>query len=839
MQISNIDRAGSRRYRGAMASALLVTTALLTGAIGSPATAHAQATQSYDIPAGSLTTALNRFIETSGVALVYDSALTTGLSSPGLKGSFGTAEALSRLLAGSGLTFRQTGGNAYTLERAPQVSGDAVQLGPVRVQGEGSDTAGRGIAASVTSDPDATENTGSFTTKRMASATKLPLTIRETPQAVTVVTSARIEQENLVNLIDVVDTIPGLLVTYDSVRPMFTARGHEIDRITQDGITTLHDSYIPSSLGNMVMQDRIEVVRGATGLMQGGGNPSGAINLIRKRPTQDFQVKGSASAGSWNDYRLTVDVSGPLTADGRVRARAVGYFQNADNFRDIEFDDSRLGYITVDLDLTERTTVNLGYSYFKSSTNMIWGGIPLNPDGSHLDVPRSTFVGTDWDHNDNSVHTVYASLVHAFDVGWNFNLNATYVDASTDLLATYVQPTPNDGGFGHVWWATKKNREQKAIDAYLSGPVTLFGRSHELVIGGTINDDKSDITEWFESWDATITSGVDLSNWNHVAPRPDLSEDSPWRYTYPAHNKQQSLYTAGRFSLADPLSLILGARLDWYDRTLLWGGDGYSVNAHLTKYAGLTWDFEAHHSAYVSYTDVFQPQSSRTVDGNYLPPVTGKNYEIGVKGEYLGGALNSSVVLFRLDESNRSILLTDQSNCPIFPGESCYAAAGLVRTWGIDTELQGQLAPGWQIGAGFTWSRTRYARDEDTGWEVFPAGTRVNTAVPTTQFKLSTQYRLPAALDQFTIGGRMNWQSKTYNDFENESGVAVRNQQRPFAIVDLSATYRPTEHLSLQVEVNNVFDKTYYRNISSGYAWSAGELFGDPRNVLVTLRAKF
>lgn len=839
MVIRGFAECRKRKGISVWGAAMLATTAMAGLATSLPLHAQTAVQRSFNIPAQSLADALMTFGQQSGLNVSAPADLTRSLASPGVSGSLSTAEALSRLLTGTGLTFRFTGPRSVQLEAAPRAADGAIELGPVRVEGGGGVASGNAIAPSITSDPDATEATGSFTTKRMASATKLPLTMRQTPQAVTVITSARIEQENLVDLIDVVDTTPGLLVTYDSVRPMFTSRGHEIDRITQDGITTLHDSYIPSSLGNMAMQDRVEVVRGATGLMQGGGNPSGAINLIRKRPTQEFQVKGSASAGSWNDYRLTADVSGPLTADGRIRARAVGFFQDADNFRDLEFDDSRLGYVTVDFDLTERTTFNLGYSYFKSRTNMIWGGIPLNPDGTHLDVPRSTFVGTDWDHNDNSVHTIYASLVHAFDGGWNFKLNATHVDAKNDLLATYVQPTVDVGGFGHVWWATKKNRKQKAVDAYLAGPVSLFGRDHELMIGGTINDDKSDITEWFESWDATITSGVDLSNWNHVAPRPDQSADSPWRYAYPAHNKQQSLYTAGRISLAEPLSLTFGARLDWYDRTSLWGGEGYDINAHLTKYAGLTWDFETHHSAYVSYTDVFQPQSSRGLDGEYLPPVMGKNYEIGIKGEYLEGALNSSIVLFRLDETNRAVLLTDQSSCPIFPASSCYAAAGLVRTWGVDTELQGELAPGWQVGAGFTWSRTRYARDEDTGWEVYSAGTRVETAIPTTQLKLSTQYRLPGALDQLTIGGRMSWQSKTYNDFDNESGVAVRNQQKSFAIVDLSATYRPTERLSLQVQVNNVFDKTYYRSISSGYAWSSGELFGDPRNILATLRANF
>ncbi|MFA7596954.1 MAG: TonB-dependent receptor [Novosphingobium sp.] len=193
------------------------------------------------------------------------------------------------------------------------------------------------------------------------------------------------------------------------------------------------------------------------------------------------------------------------------------------------------------------------------------------------------------------------------------------------------------------------------------------------------------------------------------------------------------------------------------------------------------------------------------------------------------------MILFRTDETNRAVELADQSGCPTYPIDWCYSAAGLVRTWGVDTELQGELSPGWQIGAGFTWSRTRYTKDEDYA----VAGERLDTGVPTTQFKLSTQYTLPGALDRFTLGGRVNWQSKIYYDFENVNGVAIRNQQKAHAIIDLSATWRPTEHLSLQVAVNNVLDKTYYRSIGEGYTFSAHQIFGEPRNVLATLRANF
>jgi len=823
-----------RPLRSALGAIFLTTTGLATATLAFPVTAAAQAVRIYDIPGGSLADAINSFGEQSGTQILYDAALTQGRSSQGLKGQFGVAEGLSRLLAGSGVTFRQTGPNIFTLERAPQSADGAIQLGPVRVEGEGSGSTGLGIAPSVTSDPNATENTGSFTTRIMSSATRLPLTMRETPQSVTVITSKRIEAENLVDLVDVVDATPGLIVHYNTARPSFTSRGAVIDLITQDGIATTFDLANNDTLGSMAMQDRVEIVRGATGLMQGSGNPSGAINLIRKRPTREFQIRGTASIGSWDDYRVTADISGPLTSDGRIRARAVGYYQDAGNFRDIEFDDNRLGYVTVDIDLTDRTLFNLGYSYTYSNRNGLWGALPIGLDGKHLDLPRSTFQGADWEYGIQTANSVYASLTHDFGSDWNLKLNATYIDGLNRTLATFLIPTPDQGGYGFVWWAIRKSREQKAVDAYVSGPVNLLGQQHELVFGGTLNHEKHKLISWFDSWDNLLIPGTDLATWNHVAPHPDTSATSPYRSDDTTHVNQDSLYAAGRFGLTDSLKLILGARLDWYDQRGE-GGTRFRTDGHLTKYAGLTWDFTSDHSVYVSYTDIFRPQSQRGITGDILPPITGKNYEFGIKGEYLEGALNSSVAIFMTDESNRALFLNDQSACPIYPAEYCYASAGLLRTKGIDAELQGEVVPGWQIGAGFTWSRRVYRKDLDPTL----IGKRTDTQVPTTQVKISTQYTLPGALNRLTVGGRVTWQSHVYYDSENYYGEISRNEQKSYAILDLSASYRVTKNINSQLSINNVFDKTYYRDIGTHYYWHPGDIYGEPRNIMLTIRANF
>jgi len=651
---------------------------------------------------------------------------------------------------------------------------------------------------------------------------------------VTVLSSARIAADNLVDLVDVAKATPGLRRVSNDNRPNFESRGFVIDSVTQDGIAS---EYIgdEDTLGNLALQDRVEVVRGATGLMQGAGNPSAAINMIRKRPTSTWQFKGSASAGSWDDYRLMADVSGPLTEDGRIRGRAVAYVQDASDYYDLAFNDKRLGYATIDIDLTERTTLNIGYSHVYSNRNLSWGAIPTSDRFEHLDLPRSTYAGTDWEYDKNQADTLYANLTHDFDEGWKLNFNAAYVERSYDMLATWLVPTPGVGGYGHVWYAGQTERKQKAADLKVSGPVSWFGRQHDLVFGATVNRQSRRTDEWMEGWGAPITSGVNLATWNHAAPRPDTSSTSPWLTRYStALYKQDSLYSAGRFNVADTLDLLLGGRFDWFDREDAWGGSSYSVNAHLTKYAGLSWKFADQHSAYVSYTDIFQPQNARDLSGKLLAPKSGKNYEIGVKGEYLGGALNGNIALFRIDESNRAAYLSDQSACTIAP-QPCYAASGLVRTEGVDIELQGALTPNWQIGAGLTYSETRYREDIDPS----KIGKRFDTTSPTTQFKLSTQYTLPGALNPLTLGGRISWQSEMYAKVENASGEVLRNQQGAYAVVDLSATYRLTKNLNVKLDINNVFDKVYYSSISSSLDWSAVETYGRPRSVLLTLNASY
>lgn len=218
-------------HRAMVMAVLLATTA--GTAVIAPTSALAQSpssVRSFDIPAQALPDALILFGRQAGIEVTAESANTRGRSTNGVSGNLSPAEALSHLLTGTGLTFRWQSSRAVVIEPAPQSADGSIQLGPVRVEGEGSAYAG--LAPSITSDPATTEGTRSYTTNSMATATKLPLSIRETPQSVTVVTRQAIEDQGALALKDVIQNVPGVFYWASGPqRQRFYARGLSIDNL--------------------------------------------------------------------------------------------------------------------------------------------------------------------------------------------------------------------------------------------------------------------------------------------------------------------------------------------------------------------------------------------------------------------------------------------------------------------------------------------------------------------------------------------------------------------------------------------------------------------------------
>lgn len=662
--------------------------------------------------------------------------------------------------------------------------------------------------------------TQDYAVKTTRAGTKMQLTPRDVPQSFSVITEQRMKDQNLESVGDVLNNATGVATEIiDSERSAYFARGFFINNYTYDDIpTSVSDTWnFGDASEDTAIYDRVEIVRGATGLMTGAGNPAASVNMVRKHAdSRDFTGTVSASYGSWNKQRYVADVSGALNDSGSVRGRVIAGYQDQDSWLDRYHKRKKFIYGVIDADVTDNTTVSLGYDYQQNDTgNPTWGGLPTwYSDGTRTHYDRSTNVSADWSRYNINSRKVFADVKHDFDNGWTWRVNGTHGEQTFSDKLLYIMDFPDkttgEGttGFGSQ---DKGTRKLDSVDSYASGPFELFGRQHELVVGASYSRQHNSTY----SQDGSIDSdqmGSFSNSWNGNVAEPE------WEGWYQNANdvvRQKALYSAARFSLADPLSLIIGARYSqWSTR----GSSGDMRKNNLTPYGGLVYDIDDTWSAYASYTSIFQPQTYRDSSGKYLSPITGKNYETGLKSDWMNGRLTASFAIFRIEQEN--VGQEDGDNHVNGGSEQAYYAAKGAVSKGAEFELNGALTDRWQM----TFGATRYVARDSTG--------RFNSNMPQTQLKLYTRYQLPM-LPELTVGGGVNWQNRTFQDATGPDGETHRVYQGSYPLASLFARYQINRQLGVQANVNNLFDRTYYSWLSD-YG-----VYGEPRNYSVSMTYEF
>ncbi|MBC3339784.1 TonB-dependent siderophore receptor [Pseudomonas proteolytica] len=793
---------------------LLLASRLLLGCLplALPAFAYAQQqVQAFDIAPGPLSEVLSRYAQAAGAPIAFQSQQVAGVNSAGVRGSYNVVDGFAKVLEGTGFA-AQASADGYQLQALPQANGTLALA-----------------ATEITSNQlgTVTEGTGSYTPGTIATATRMVLTPKETPQSITVITRQHMDDFGLNAIDDVMRHTPGITVsTYDSERTNYFARGFSIENFQYDGIPTLRNSAYSSgqTLTDMAIYDRVEILKGATGLLTGAGAPGATLNLIRKKPTRDFKASIELGAGSWDNYRSQVDVSGPLTDSGNIRGRAVAAYQDKHSFMERYQRKTSVYFGSLEADLDDDTLLTVGFDYQNNDPQSSgWSGSrPLfNTKGDRIDVKRSYNNGAKWSRWEQYNRGAFATLERSFANGWVAKAQVTHQLSGYDAPLGSIQSAPSpDTGLSTVY-ANKFTGLTRAnsADIYLSGPFSLLGREHELVVGASASN-----SHWKgkDYGSPTHANGnvVDFWNFDGNFAEPDWGAPT---YINDLTTRQSAGYMTSRFSLADPLNLFLGGRVANYK---LRGTDDSTETGRLVPYAGVTYDLNENFTAYASYTDIFMPESyNRDRNNKLLEPSEGKNYEGGIKGEFFNGRLNTSLAYFEVHQSNRAEPDAEYNAAPTNPSVG-YASKGIeAKTKGFEAEMSGELAPGWQAQAGYT---HKIIRDE--------SGKKVSTWEPQDQLSFYTTYKLKGPLDRLTVGGGARWQSRSWQELYNR--YKSKNEefaQEAYWLVDVMARYQVTENLSATLNLNNAFDKKYYTNI--GFYNTA--YYGDPRNVMLTTRWSF
>ncbi|MGN7158596.1 TonB-dependent siderophore receptor [Sphingomonas sp. SAFR-052] len=675
-----------------------------------------------------------------------------------------------------------------------------------------------------------TEGSDDYAIQAQTTATRLPLSQRETPQSISVVTRAQIEDFQLNDINQLLATVPGVNVqAQETDRFYYSARGFDIQTFQIDGVGLPFPFGIQNGSIDTAMYDRIEVVRGAPGLLSSTGNPSAVINFIRKRPTRDFSASASAQYGSFDHLRLDGDVSVPLTANGSVRARAVGSYFDTDSYLDRYGLKRWTGYGIVEADLGPDTVVSAGYGHQNhKSRAAMWGALPLYySDGSRIDYARSTNSSPDWSSFNVTDRQIFGDVTHRFG-DWTAKLTVQRraIDEDDKLFYVYGNNYANGGngapdrttGLGIVSYpgAFRSFARNLTIDANVGGTVSLFGRAHDVMFG--VNRSAQRYTQ--DSAYDLDAIGVSLplfSGFDGSFPEPNFPAFSR---SLDTHTRRDTVYGLVRLNPTDALKIMVGGNATRaFSEGVSYGAPTDFDRARFLPFVGVTYDLTGNISAYASFATIFNPQTQVDANRRLLDPIEGDNLEAGLKGEWFAGRLNASVALFQARQNNTA----EAAGFDATIGQTLYRGVD-AKSQGVEVEVSGQIAPGVQATGGFTAMRIRGTDDQP-----------VRTFVPRNTARLNIVWS-PTTLPALKLGASGQYQSRMYLEpgVIATTGQPVRITQDGYATLDLMGRYELTPRVALSVNVRNINDAKALNaiNFDQGY-------FNAPRTVLGTVQVRY
>jgi len=691
------------------------------------------------------------------------------------------------------------------------------------------------LAAAASEDADASESRQIVVTgaaqRETPSATGLALTLRETPQSVTVIDRQRIEDFALNNVNDLLAQAVGINVErVETDRTEYTSRGFDVTNFQIDGIGLPLRWGIAYGETDTALYERVEAIRGANALMTGVGNPSATINYVRKRPTKDFHLKANAQVGSWNQWRVDGDVSGSVTKDGKLSLRLIYAHDQRDSYLRYNHVNRNVLGLLAAYEITPQLSLNAGYTYQDNDARgVLWGSLPLlYTNGTRVSYPVSASTSAPWTFWNVTDQTAFSELGWKGQNGWQARGRYTYNKRNSlaKLLYGYGYADASTG-LGNAAWPGiyRSPYEQHLFDGQASGPVKLLGREHQIALG--VSHGSMHGKEYSQST-LSYPSYASVTDWavNGIYPAEGaydaevLSEDS--------RDKLTRVYGALHANITDQLKGVFGASAIWLRSSgVNYGTDMTRRNSALSPYAGLVFDATKHISLYASYTDIYNPQKEVDVTNNRLAPAKGTSIEGGIKSEWFDKRLYASAAIFRakqtgLAEAAGVFGVGDAGRV----GTSYYRGVDTTAR-GFELEINGQITPQWSVSGGYTGLEVK---DQN--------GNPTRTYLPTKSLKLASTYAIPAFHD-LKLGGQLRWQnairmtdsSVVYYGVISDPVVVT---QKAYAVLDLMASAQVVPHVRASLNLRNVGNAHYLGSLK----WGQG-FYAAPRSFLASVQVAF
>lgn len=715
-------------------------------------------------------------------------------------------------------------------------------------------------------------------------STKSNLTVMETPQPIAIITHDIIEQQQAKQLSDVLQNVNGMYVTSSrgNSQDSFGGRGFALgnDNIFKNG-SRVNSGVFPEVSG----LERVEVLKGANAMLYGNTAAGGVINMITKKPRFDFGGSVGLNAGSWNSYKPTVDIYGPLTKN--IAFRVNGAYEYAESFRDVVQSEKYYFNPSFLFNLSPKSQLIVEADYLKNDFTPDFGiGAIENKDKSYslnTGLDRSAFLGTDWQYQNVEQVSTNVTFNHKFSENWSLNSTASYQNYTKDYFSTervqwaYATATPN-----RLSWNRPLNRTYNEQN-YTSAQINLNGEfytgkiNHKVLIGtdadygvadsyAYYNPDNNKVFGTSYYFGTNGASGIngqpgtiyldDQSTWAPGA-MPNSAALSKTRI----NTRRIGVYAQDFISLTKQFKVIAGLRWSYIENMPTIKTDfklaknnivnpnsttgkglvdnSASSDQAISPKAGLVYTPNENLSVFATYTNSFVANVGKERNGEALTPTNIDQYEVGVKKNLWNNALAVNLTVYQILYKNYYQNALDNNGNAVDPTGLTKDFAGQMRSRGVELDITGNPTENLSIIGGVSYNNSVYL---DTPEMFGYVEDQRLVRTPATTANASVFYKftkfvpgLKVGASVYYIGNRLaGWNdTKTgANSLVVRNGVSRVFEVKDYTTVALSAGYEWKKFM-IQAKVGNLFDVENY-NVHENYSVNPIT----PRNIYFTLTYK-
>ncbi|GFM94050.1 iron complex outermembrane recepter protein [Pseudomonas cichorii] len=796
--------------RTAMSGWLSRTLFVVVGVCVQSAVCAAQQTFDFSIPAKPLPQALSEFSRVTGLSVIYTQDAPYRIDAPTLRGRFSAEQALGTLLRDSGLAWRRASEQAFTLETLKPEAG-TLSLAATHID---SRLAERGL----------------YQPPSSSSVLRSSAPLLETPQSIDIVPQQVLRDQAPRNLDDALSAISGVTQgnTLGSTQDTLMKRGFGDNR---DGSIMRNSMPVVQGRNLNATAERVEILKGPASLLYGIQDPGGVINVVSKQPqlqaANSLTARGSSYGSGKNGSGVTLDSTGPV-GDSALAWRMIVDHQDEDYWRN--FGTHRESLVAPSLAWYGEDTQWVAAYEHREFLYPFDRGTAIDPVTNHpLDIPATRRLDEPFNNMEGRSDLYRFEADHDFNERWKGHLGYSYNRETYD--ASQVRVTAVNAANGTLTRSMDGTSGALATDRYtvltLAGDVQWAGLRHELLMG--LDD------EYRKVYRSDLIRQRSLTTFSYLNPvygqevegtavsEPDSAQSDILR--------SNSLFLQDSVHLNEQWILVAGARFMTFDQ-VAGRGRPFSVNTDTNgsqwiPRAGLVYRYTDQLSFYGSYSESFKPNSSiAPLTGGYVLdsgtlPEQAKAWELGAKWD-VPGAFSATVALY--DIQKRNVLV---ANYDAVTASTVYSSAGEVRSRGLELDLSGQLSERWSLIGGYAFTDARVQEDP------LLKGKHLQN-VARHSGSLSAVYDVGSVLggDRLRLGAGAHYVGERAGNPLNDFNLPA------YTVADAFATYDTRldgQKVRFQLNVKNLFDRTYYTSSVNRYFVS----MGDSRQVQISTTLEF